>query len=200
MQHFYQQIHGWFDFDDIYRAAVELAPAGRESRFVELGSWVGQSAAFMAVEIVNSGKPIRFDCVDSWEGTGKPGEYAGHADMIEQGLFDLFVGNMRPVEGHYRPQRGLTTDVAGRYAAESIDFLFIDAGHTYDAIHADLVAWLPKVRPGGWVGGHDFFNAPDGVGRAVRELVPDFRTSRSSWFARMGPGGPEDMERRLGGA
>jgi hypothetical protein len=49
------------------------------------------------------------------------------------------------------------------------DFVFVDAGHSYEAVKADLEAWEPKVRPGGWFGGHDFHAFHNGVVRAVTE-------------------------------
>jgi predicted O-methyltransferase YrrM len=51
----------------------------------------------------------------------------------------------------------------------SLDFVFVDAGHTYAAVKADLAAWRPKVRRGGWFGGHDYHPAFPGVQRAVDE-------------------------------
>lgn len=184
MQHFYQSIHGWFDFDNIYQTLVRLAPSDRPSVFIELGSWVGRSSAYMAVEIANSGKPIKFHCVDSWEGTGLPGEYDANKDIVEQGLLETFKRNMTPVEAYYTPHQGMTTDVAKQFEDNSVDFLFLDAGHAYEAVAADLKAWMPKVRSGGWLAGHDFFSAPQGVGRAVTESVKNFHTNRSSWYAR----------------
>jgi hypothetical protein len=52
----------------------------------------------------------------------------------------------------------------------SLDFVFIDADHSYEACLSDINAWLPKVRPGGLLCGHDFMQ-PDfpGVEQAVRE-------------------------------
>lgn len=50
------------------------------------------------------------------------------------------------------------------------DFAFIDAGHSYGAVKADITAWLPKVRAGGWFGGHDYHSAHPGVIRAVDEV------------------------------
>lgn len=49
------------------------------------------------------------------------------------------------------------------------DFVFIDAGHSHQAVAMDLAAWEPKVRTGGWFGGHDFHPAHPGVIQAVRE-------------------------------
>ena len=49
------------------------------------------------------------------------------------------------------------------------DFIFIDAAHSYEAVRDDIADWLPKVRPGGWFGGHDFHESWPGVQRAVIE-------------------------------
>lgn len=184
--HFYHNIQGWFDYPDIYTAMVQMAPANEESRFVEVGTWLGRSAAFLAVEIANSGKKIKLDCVDSWEGTGLPGEYEPHKSTIESGLLEAFLVNMKPVDGLYTIERGLSHEVANRYRNKSIDFLFLDAGHSYEAIIADLRAWLPKLKDGAWIAGHDFFNAPDGVGRAVKETFAKFETCGSCWYSRIG--------------
>jgi len=55
----------------------------------------------------------------------------------------------------------------------SLDLVFIDADHSFEGVSIDIAAWLPKLRAGGWIGGHDYRN-PDpafrfGVDRAVDE-------------------------------
>ena len=62
-----------------------------------------------------------------------------------------------------------TVAAAEHVEDEWADFVFIDAGHSYEAVRADIAAWLPKVRPGGWFGGHDYHSAHPGVIRAVDE-------------------------------
>lgn len=52
------------------------------------------------------------------------------------------------------------------------DFVFIDAAHSYKAVKADIAAWRPKVRDGGWLGGHDYHEAHPGVIQAVDEAFP----------------------------
>jgi hypothetical protein len=49
------------------------------------------------------------------------------------------------------------------------DFVFIDAGHSYEAARQDIALWAPKVRKGGWLGGHDYHPKFPGVIRAVDE-------------------------------
>lgn len=67
MEHFYESIRGYFDFQDVYSNAVNDAP--HDAKFVEVGSWRGRSAAYLAVEIINSGKNISLTCVDTWKGS-----------------------------------------------------------------------------------------------------------------------------------
>mmetsp|Transcript_9334 Transcript_9334/g.20769 ORF Transcript_9334/g.20769 Transcript_9334/m.20769 type:complete len:420 (-) Transcript_9334:112-1371(-) len=40
--------------------------------------------------------------------------------------------------------------------ASSLDLVFLDARHDYAAVADDIAAWMPKVRPGGILSGHDF--------------------------------------------
>lgn len=55
----------------------------------------------------------------------------------------------------------------------SLDLVFIDADHSYEAVKADIKAWTPKVRAGGYVTGHDFAVPKyPGVSRAVLEEFP----------------------------
>lgn len=49
------------------------------------------------------------------------------------------------------------------------DFVFIDAGHSYEAVRDDIADWLPKLAPGGWFGGHDYHEAWPGVIEAVND-------------------------------
>jgi len=51
------------------------------------------------------------------------------------------------------------------------DFVYIDANHSYDAVKRDLELWVPKIRPGGVIGGHDFSPEFPGVRQAVQELA-----------------------------
>lgn len=67
-----------------------------------------------------------------------------------------------------------SVDAATRVQDQSLDMVFLDADHSYEGVTADIAAWLPKVRIGGWIGGHDYANPDpqfrfDGVDRAVAE-------------------------------
>lgn len=166
MQHFYKSIQGWFSYLPLYQDMVQSARDG--AHFVEVGSWKGKSSAFMAVEIANSGKKIKFDCVDTWLGSD---EKAHHKDAAVQAghLYELFLTNISPVEQYINPVRLPSVEAAALYEDASLDFVMIDAAHDYNNVLADLKAWLPKVKVGGVIAGDDY-NWP-GVKQAVAEVL-----------------------------
>ena len=49
-------------------------------------------------------------------------------------------------------------DAVRYYEDESLDFVYIDADHTFDFVMQDIIEWSKKVRPGGIVAGHDFLS------------------------------------------
>jgi hypothetical protein len=61
----------------------------------------------------------------------------------------------------------------------SLDFVYIDAIHTYEACIADIKAWWPLVRPGGILAGHDYKEKKTDVKYGVIKAVKEFMgTSR----------------------
>ena len=139
MDHYFERIEGWFNFRRAYREAVETAP--KNAVFVEVGSWKGRSAAFMGVEIANSGKPITFYCVDHWKGSD---EELHKADPDRKRLFSVFKENIAPLikaHVHIKPVRSDSAQAAHLFEDESVDFVWIDAGHDYDSVSEDIEAW-----------------------------------------------------------
>jgi predicted O-methyltransferase YrrM len=127
---------------------------------VEIGVYAGQSVAYLGVEMFNLGREhSTIDMVDTFDG-GVDTVLAALAP-ISQVLGTAHVGR--------------SWDMATKYADGSLDWVFIDADHAYESVVKDLDAWLPKVRKGGIIAGHDFAEWPGfGVIRAVTERFPRF--------------------------
>lgn len=164
MEHYYNTIQNWFDYSDIFKEAVEKAQNG--SKFVEIGVWKGGSTSFMGVEIYNSNKKIEFDAIDTFKGSQEHGD-------VSSFLYDEALSNLKPlldlnvinlIKGH-------SLEVVSKYENNSLDFCFIDGSHEYEDVKADLLAYLPKIKIGGTLAGHDYDPAWPGVVKAVNEII-----------------------------
>lgn len=151
MDHFFQDVPGWCDFADYYRAVVASLPDG--AHLVEVGVWQGQSTAALGVEIANSGKALRLDVVDWFKGSPDEGPQGA------VGLPDLrsrFEAHVAPVRSFIREIiEAPSVEAARRYTPASLDFVWLDASHHGEDVLADLTAWWPLVKPGGILAGHD---------------------------------------------
>ena len=168
MEHFYRGIQGWFNYESIYDRAVAQSPD--PAHFVEIGSWRGKSTVYLAVVIHNSGKQIRLDCVDTWRGSPDEDVHQQDPAVINDTLYQEFLKNTETVRHIVNPVRMASVDAAKLYQDQSLDFVLIDAGHSYTDVSADIQAWLPKIRSGGLLAGDDY--AWPGVRQAVDELLP----------------------------
>ncbi len=167
MEHYWGTIPHWFNYEHVFRNIVAWGKDGY--KFLEIGVWRGASSAYMGVEIINSGKKITFDAVDS---------FAPSKELNEEALLgveEMAIKNLKPLTdvGVVNLIKGYSLDVVKNYEDESLDFVFIDGSHDYDDVKDDILAWLPKVKKTGIIGGHDYGKKDDnacGVQQAVDEI------------------------------
>lgn len=89
---------------------------------------------------------------------------------------------------------GISWEMSQGVADESLDFVFIDAGHGYKSVMKDLESWIPKLKKTGWLIGHDI-NFP-AVYQAVLERCKDFKVGPDNvWF--LSPSGDYTMLEKI---
>jgi hypothetical protein len=164
-------IEGWFDFRDVYDYVAATLPPLPD--FVEVGSWKGKSAVYLAHRLQDIGKQGQIDCVDTFQGDADTGNESVH------GQFDRNVRSSK-AQGIIITQEGTSLFHAALMQDSSLDGVFIDAAHDYESVRADIAAWLPRVKPGGFFGGHDI-DAP-GVKQAVDEAGFEYVTQGRCWI------------------
>ena len=189
MEHFYQNIgEDWMDYQELYSEMVNHFTD--DSHFVEIGSWKGRSSSYMAVEIYNSRKKIKFDCIDTWLGSVEhldPNSIFFHKELSSDNdwLYYQFLNNIRPVCDIITPIRMTSLDAVNLYDIRSLDFIFIDASHEYEDVKKDIISWYPKLKLGGIIAGHDYTSF-DGVKNAVDEVIINknlnIRLENSYWI------------------
>ena len=77
--------------------------------------------------------------------------------------------------------------VAAKDYERQFDLVFIDGDHSYKGCKEDILAWMPLVKLGGWLSGHDYRTDLDfGVKQAVDEMFPKAELDDNfTWFVRV---------------
>lgn len=187
----YTDVPGYFDFEQYYTEIANSAPNG--STIIEVGCWLGRSIIYMAEEIAALKKDVRIFGVDTWRGSDD--HDANDQVLIKQKhygyLLHQFLNNVRAcgVQSLITPLCMPSVEAARFFEEQSVYMVFIDAQHTYDAVKADIAAWRGKVKPGGFLSGHDYgWAGPEQVKRAVDEAFPKVRLMgrcNSSWMVQL---------------
>ncbi len=184
---YYQQIPGWFDFEDLYdRIVSESSPNGV---FVEIGAWFGRSTAYFAQRIKDSGKKTKLYVVDTWKGSPDETIHQQIVECCAGSIYQIFLDNMRKakVDDVMIPMEMRSDEAVLAFENESLDFVFLDASHQYEQVLRDLALWYPKLKPGGVFAGHDYQPEWPGVFRAVNEFFGRDAITQigdSFWFRR----------------
>jgi len=166
----------WFSFPDVYRRLI--ANSAIDGKIVEVGSWKGKSTAFLLVEAWNKSPRIEIYAVDTWLGSQ---EHADEECIKNETLYDEFLANVKPVSRQLVPLRMTSLKGANFFPDDCLDAVFIDAAHDYENVKADIAAWLPKVKKGGLIGGHDYMCGWPGVDRAVAEAFNSVDFQDNCW-------------------
>jgi hypothetical protein len=186
MNHIYQNIHGWFDFDDLYSQAINHFPDG--SRFVEIGVWQGKSLSYLVIEAINNDKKFIIDAIDNWKGSTvqiqKGHESYQPITETEGALFKQFLENIDSIKQYINIIQKPSAEAVTLYENNSLDFIFIDADHEMPYILEDLRSWFPKLKKGGWYAGHDAGHPPVAYALDIfcKENNLSWEQKRTSWL------------------
>jgi predicted O-methyltransferase YrrM len=159
--------------DGLYDLCEHIGP--QVTSVLEIGSAHGESA-----EIFTEMWPsAHIDCVDPWD-TDRYGDSAKHDFNKRHSWNAERVHKHRMTSMYFRKQ----VDANKKY-----DVIYIDAMHDYTNVKADIEAWAPHVRDGGYLCGHDYNRVLwPGVIQAVHEQFggADMVFQDSSWLVRIG--------------
>lgn len=160
------------------RAHDLVARLGPAPTGAEVGVFRGQ----FAQALLNLHGGMYLLMVDSWVGHEQP-----RHGRTQEALIDEAKHRTEFAEDRREIIRMDSLTAAATIEDASLDFVFVDADHSYEGALADIQAWAPKVKPGGMLSGHDYDDRWTtergyGVVQAVDEEV-----GRNGWTLELGP-------------
>jgi hypothetical protein len=145
-----------------------------KKRWDAIVEFVGNGSNLVGAEIgVDTGKTCKklFEMVpgiflylvDRWIETPEGDSYFMGSKKLAhepQSYFDDAYNKVKKIaKGKNHKILKMDSVEAAQYVEDdSLDFCFIDGDHSYVGTKRDIKAWLPKVKVGGWICGHDYDN------------------------------------------
>lgn len=118
----------------------------------EIGAWKGEFSAKFCKE------GLFMFVIDPWmpfEGQGRTQKL----QEVQDGYLEEAKRNLSPYS-NYKIIRKTSMDALVDIPDKSLDFVYIDGDHNFRHTAEDIFEWSKKVRRGGIVAGHDYWNTP----------------------------------------
>src|SRR2546423_4977089 len=170
----FREIQGWVNDVEGYMLYCLARDGEGTGEIVEIGSWMGRSTAWLAAGSRASGRE-RVHAIDTFDG-GPMLKADDYPVLKEQGTtYHAFEENLARAGllDHVEPVISESRAAAARWDGGAIRLLFIDGDHSYEAVEADLEAWLPHIAPRGYVAFDDVHEHYPGVQRLTTEATAE---------------------------
>jgi hypothetical protein len=118
----------------------------------EIGAYRGEfSAKFCAVG-------LQMFVIDPWMGFVGQGR-TQQVQSTQDGYYEAAKKNLAPYQNCFMIRK-TSMDALSDFRDGSLDFVYIDGDHNFRHAAEDIYEWSKKVKRGGVVAGHDYFNTP----------------------------------------
>lgn len=129
----------------------------------EVGVYLGRGTAIFDEVFVSRGQDYKMEAIDHFEGSSE------HKEGNSIPSYDLALQNLTPILDKVALINSESIAASKKFKQNHFDIVYIDASHEYENVLADIKAWFPKVKKGGFICGDDFSGDWPGVVRAVNE-------------------------------
>jgi len=135
--------------------------------YVEVGAYFGRNALALRKQHPD----LMITLIDTWDLGGFPDDYSKGESSGVMSFIKKAEKHCRRVHNNLSTfiVKDFSKNAAKTWGDGAIDIVFIDAAHDYESVKEDIKLWLPKVRTGGILCGHDYSLKFWGVIQAVNE-------------------------------
>lgn len=118
------------------------------------GAEIGVESGLFSRTLLQSNPNLKLFSIDQWQ------RYPAYRDHVTQskidGFYDKAKERLAPFGDRSRIIRSPSMWAVQDFPDSSLDFVYIDANHSFDYVMQDIIEWSKKVRRGGIVAGHDY--------------------------------------------
>lgn len=174
-------IQGWASDSPVFEAVIRDA---KPRLILEVGVWKGASTITMSRLCQKYCTSFEIICIDTFLGSfenwldRKTNYISSTLQNGRPNLYEIFLSNIisEQLQESVTPLPIDSVNAAHLLGNMGIraDLIYIDAGHSFESVLADLLLYKNLVRPGGYLLGDDWFHPP--IKRAVREALGDVST------------------------
>lgn len=145
--------HGWFGNSSQLHSIIT---AKTPKTAIEIGSWLGCSARFIASQLPDDG--ILY-AIDTWNGSTNEEQHL--QDPRLPYLYQLFLSNVKHAQLTHKiiPVR-MSSLEASRALNVKADLIYIDASHDTESVTQDIMAWHQHLNDEGILCGDDWGHEP----------------------------------------
>jgi hypothetical protein len=149
---------------------------------------IGVATGAFSTEILSVAEPDCLHLIDPWEHQVradyvKDGNNVSDAEHLDRYRTILTGFAPQIATGKVKVHRGYSTRLAPSFADGQFDWIYLDALHSRRAVAADLKAYHSKVKPEGFLLGHDYTNQAltQKLDFGVVDAVDAFVTAHPEW-------------------
>lgn len=171
MKHFYQNINGFFNqsHQELFNIVLNKSPIS--GTWVEIGSFIGKSIAYIYCESLNQNKNYEFHTIDPFLSHPETSNFYQSFNMDGNNLYNEFLKNIEPIKDKIKYYKSTSVEVSKKFNNESVDVIYIDGAHDYDSVKTDIDSWYPKMKKTGIMAFDDYLSLHIGLKKAVDEFI-----------------------------
>jgi predicted O-methyltransferase YrrM len=142
-------LKGFIDF-------IQFLTSKKIENLIEVGSFQGESTTLFAHYLPES----KIYSVDPFLSNYDDSDLASNSKMDDvECNFDRRISLFENII----KMKLASENASQKFDEKSVDVVYIDANHIHEEVVNDITFWLPKIKTGGYISGHDFYQVKDAV-------------------------------------